>query len=369
MSYKKKLIDIYNEALKNRDYIDKLSDETKKNIEILANNCFTQKGVYTVFITLAIYKIVHKNQDIRKHQTQIEGGFSGRSIDTAYITPTLKELNLPSMAESGWLTRSLEQPYPYTLDYEGKISNKIVKRAFLELLDDIQTKKINSKYILVELLKQIIDIQKKNEIIINPLTNPEKLTIAKLIFTLDRQFAFRYETFGGSKLPVLAFYAIYQLLINEIARYNKCELKSLSSHTASDRTSKSAGDIEIFKYGKLFEAIEIKLDKSIDANMIRIVKEKVQKYNPTRYYILSYYEVSYLEKDEIENIIKEVKNLHGCQIVANGLLTTLKYYLRLIENIDDFVSIYSSLIQNDRELKSIHKQKWNEFLEELNYEL
>jgi DNA (cytosine-5)-methyltransferase 1 len=50
-------------------------------------------------------------------------------------------------------------------------------------------------------------------------------------------------------------------------------------------------------------------------------------------------------------------------------LTTLKYYLRLIENIDDFVSIYSSLIQNDRELKSIHKQKWNEFLEELNYEL
>jgi DNA (cytosine-5)-methyltransferase 1 len=244
LSYKKKLIDIYNEALKNRDYIDKLSDETKKNIEILANNCFTQKGVYTVFITLAIYKIVHKNQDIRKHQTQIE---------------------------SGWLTRSLEQSYPYTLDYEGKISNKIVKRAFLELLDDIQTKKINSKYILVELLKQIIDIQKKNEIIINPLTNPEKLTIAKLIFTLDRQFAFRYETFGGSKLPVLAFYAIYQLLINEIARYNKCELKSLSSHTASDRTSKSAGDIEIFKYGKLFEAIEIKLDKSIDANMIRIV--------------------------------------------------------------------------------------------------
>ncbi len=49
---------------------------------------------------------------------------SGRSIETKFITPTLKELGLPSMAESGWLTRSLEQPYPYTFDYEGKISGK-----------------------------------------------------------------------------------------------------------------------------------------------------------------------------------------------------------------------------------------------------
>jgi len=51
-----------------------------------------------------------------------------------FITPTLKELGLPSMAESGWLTRSLEQPYPYTLGYKGKISGKGIKEAFLNLL-------------------------------------------------------------------------------------------------------------------------------------------------------------------------------------------------------------------------------------------
>lgn len=56
-------------------------------------------------VTLIVYKILHPQQDIRNHQTQIKGGFSGRTIDTKYITPTLKELNLPSMAESGWLTR------------------------------------------------------------------------------------------------------------------------------------------------------------------------------------------------------------------------------------------------------------------------
>lgn len=364
MNYIEKLKEIYNEARKKIDYSKKLSDETKHNIDILANNCFTQKGVYTVLITLGIYKLIHPAQDIRNHQTQIKDGFSGRSIDTTYITPTLKELNLPSMAESGWLTRSLEQPYPYTLDYEGRISNKTVKKAFLELIDDIQVKNIDANYILLELFKKTIEVQQKNKITITPLANAEKLTISLLISMLNKQFSSKYETFGGSKLPVLAFYAIYQILIKEIVRYQECELKTLGSHTASDRTSKSAGDIEIFKNDNLFEVLEIKLDKPIDANILRIIQEKVRIYNPIRYYVLSYYEIRNEQKVEIERIVDDIKNSHGCQIVVNGLMATLKYYFRLISNLEEFVLIYSQLIQNDNELKSIHKEKWNEILKE-----
>ena len=44
----------------------------------------------------------------------------------------MKAVSFPAMAESGWLTRSLEQAHPYTLDYPGKITPKIVKEAFLE---------------------------------------------------------------------------------------------------------------------------------------------------------------------------------------------------------------------------------------------
>jgi len=365
MDYKNKLLEIHNEAIENVDYTKKMNKETLDNITILSEKCFTQKGVYTVFITLSIYKIFHKKQDIRNHQTQIPDGFSARTVDTNYITPTLKELGLPSMAESGWLTRSLEQPYPYTLDYEGKISNKKVKKAFLELLNMIQVKNSNPKYILVELLRQIIVIQKANEIMIRPLENPEKLTISRTIGVLDKQFSFNYKTFSGSKLPVLAFYAIYQILMNEISRYRECKLQELGSHTASDRTSKSAGDIELFKDEKLFEAIEIKLDKSIDVNILRIAKEKIVRYNPKRYYILSYYEINEKDRDVINEIIEEVKSKHGCQIVVNGVLSTLKYYMRLVSNLEEFISIYSSLIEKDSELKRIHKEKWNEFLLEL----
>jgi len=362
MNYKKLLIELYREAKTGESCFSDLRDITQQNINIIAEQCFHQKGVYTVLITLSIYKILHPKQDIRNHQTKIKDGFSGRTIDTNFITPTLKELNLPSMAESGWLTRSLEQPYPYTLDYNGQINNKIVKRAFLEIIDDIESKKVNPKDIMLELLRQIIQAQEKNKIIIHPLKNPEKLTISKIIESLHTQFSYRYENSGGSKLPVIAFYAIYKIIINEVSRYDGCELKELGSHTASDRTSKSSGDIELFKDSILFESIEIKLDKEIDVNILRIAAEKIIRYNPQRYYVLSYSSIKKSELDEINEVIERVKEKHGCQIVINGVLPTLKYYLRLISNLEEFIALYSSLIQEDSELKACHKEKWNELI-------
>ncbi len=368
MNYKKILLLIYAEAKKNTSCRNGISPENLKHIKILSEKCFTQKGVYTVFITLLIYKIAHPKQDIRNHQTQIKNGFSGRTIDTKFITPTLKELGLPSMAESGWLTRSLEQPHSYSLKYKGKIGNKIVKKSFLELINAIENSSLNPKSTLVELLTNIINIQKNNIVAIIPLSSPEKLTISDLISTLTIQFSKKYNTFGGSKLPVIAFYAIYKIIINEIDRYKNCTLKSLGSHTASDKTSKSSGDIEVYLGDTLFESIEIKLDKLIDANILRIAREKIIEFNPKRYYILSFIGTNKDEQEKIEKIICDVKKTHGCQIVINGVIPTLKYYLRLISDISNFVDNYSNLIQNDTELKDIHKQIWNELILELENE-
>ena len=69
----------------------------------------------------------------------MENGYSGRTFDTRYITPFMKQKQfLGAMKESGWLTRSLEQNIPYNLDFPGKINNKEVKDAFLKILNDIE---------------------------------------------------------------------------------------------------------------------------------------------------------------------------------------------------------------------------------------
>jgi DNA (cytosine-5)-methyltransferase 1 len=362
MSHKEKLLDV-NGRSSSIENISNIPSTYRTYIETIGEKVFSQKGVFTVLTTLLTHKLIDPKQDIRKHQSNMNGGFSGRSIDTTQITPTLKELGLPSMAESGWLTRSLEQPQPYTKDYRGSISNGKVKTAFLEILDFVQKDPNKTENILLLLLNKVNEIQKENIVQITPLKNPDGLTIAKLIKCLDEHFSFKYHDFGGAKLPVLAFYAIYKQLIQELKRYESSTLNKLGSHTASDRTSKTAGDIEIFKGEDLFEAIEIK-DKEIDVNVVLIAIEKIERYNPTRYYILTHKRIKLSDEDAIDSYVKDVKAKHGCQIIINGVLPTIKYYLRLIYSIEEFFFEYSKLVEEDIELKKVHKVKWNDIIKE-----
>ncbi len=367
MNHKQKLLEIYHQVVKLEELGNQLPKQVSTYIQTIAKNCSKPKGVYTVLITLLIHKILDPTQDIRYHQSNMPGGFSGRTIDTQYITPTLKQLKLPAMAESGWLSRSLEQPYPYTLDYNGKIQNKAVKEAFLNIIDFVENNPDKTEIITQLLIHQVKEVAKANQISIIKLTNSEKLNIVTVINCLEAHFNYNYQTFGASKLPVIAFYAIYQRLILEVERYRSCTLKELGSHTASDRTSKTAGDIEIFdKNKKLIEAIEIKQGKPISLQIVLNAKDKILKHNPRRYYIFSSLDILQEDENKIQDEIVFIANNHGCQVIINGILPTLKYYLRLITSIEKFVEDYSKLVEQDSELQSIHKIQWNNILQSLN---
>lgn len=368
MQYPEKLKDIYNNYSSVANELVSIPETYQNYLSVIANKCYNQKGVFTVLVTLLLYKIFHPEQDIRYHKVELGiAGFSGRTFDTKYVTPTLRELGLPAMAESGWLTRSLEQAYAYTLDYQGKINDKAVKEAFLHLLDYVQKYPHHAEYLLKLLFNKVIKTVEANKLVITRITHPEKLSISSIVDCLEQQFSYNYHISGGAKLPVLAFYAIYQSLITEIKRYNNCTLKELGLHTTSDRTSKSAGDIEIFTEDQqLFEGIEIKLDKHIDLNMVRIAYEKIQRFNPQRYCIFSLKPIKESDKTSIEHLVVKIRQEHGCQVILNGVIPTLKYYLRLVESLERFIENYSQLIQNDTELKLIHKEIWNTLVEQLN---
>ncbi|WP_253274522.1 hypothetical protein [Nostoc sp. PCC 7107] len=223
-----------------------------------------------------------------------------------------------------------------------------------------------SEDILKLLLKLIKSAKDDNLVEIIKLTNPEKLNIKSIFQALDEHFNYNYETFGGSKLPVIAFYAIYQILMREISRYKSCKLGILGSHTASDRTSKTAGDIEIFdKNNHLVEAIEVKYGQEITLQIVYRARQKIIKYNPGRYYIFASKDIKQSEAEEINNLITQISSEHGCQVILNGIIPTIKYYLRLIESINDFIEGYSQLIASDNELQKIHKEKWNDILNRL----
>lgn len=363
MTQKDKLLETYEKSFDVAD-IDNIPDKLEAHLENITNNIERNKAVYTVLVTLMTHKLMYPEQDIRYFQDKMKGGFSARTVDTKYITPTLKELRLASMSESGWLTRSLEQPYPYTMDYQGEISGKGMKESFLTIINAFQEDNTITESLLRVILNGAILLREKNHIEIKKLTRSDEVMISTIINILDRHFSEKYHIFGGSKLPTLAFYAIYKSLVAELIRYKDCILAPLNSHNACDRTSQSSGDIEIMKGDQVFEVVEVKLDKLIDTNIVENVYEKVIKFNPERYYILSYIGTKEEDKELIENLISKIRNEHGCQIIVNGLLHTLRYYLRLISNPKTFFNEYIELVENDTELKIIHKEKLKELIEE-----
>ena len=159
MNHKEVLEEIYNNALleiAEANYTTELSSEMIAQIELLVSRSEANKGLIAVLITLLTHKIVNSSQDIRYHQAQQENGFAGRSIDKDIVTPFMKSVRFPAMAESGWLTRSLEQPHPYTLDYPGKIRPDIVKIAFLDIIDKVQVHGIRPERVLLYFFKLLI---------------------------------------------------------------------------------------------------------------------------------------------------------------------------------------------------------------------
>lgn len=344
--------------------ITKISDQEKEILEIILDHSESAKAVLTVVLTSIIYKILNQSQDIRNHQESIPNGYSGRTFDTKYITPFLKHYKFPYMVSgSGWLTRSLEQKQPYIKTYSGAIKPDILKVAFLEIIDRIQSGK-NVKEYLSYIIQGLI-IKRNTQTI--DLAKPTYLSISTILDVLYDHFNSKYKAEGASRLPVLAIYAIYQCLIKEAKRFENMTLAPIESHTSADTRSGRIGDIEIIdSKDRPFEAVEVKYEIPITLKIVQDAYAKFQTTPVNRYYILSTApQRDEEELDSIQNEIQKIRNVHGCQIIVNGIMPSLKYYLRLLEDTFEFIDHYVDLLEKDTALKFEHKHRWHDLIGEL----
>ncbi|MCX8164158.1 MAG: hypothetical protein N3D14_02035 [Aquificaceae bacterium] len=333
----------------------KIKTPFKSYIDTIIRMCESRKAVLSVITTLLVYKIYDPYQDIRLHRADLPGGFSGRGIDTRYVTPFLKSKGFPAAAESGWLTRSFEHPSPYDIKYPGKISPQSLKEAFLKTIDSVQAGELDPHTALVYLLQELIEQREGKHI---RLPRPVNLTIEEVVDLLERHFTYHYASRGASRLPVLATYALYQLLLEETGKYEGKILKELLPHQASDERSGRLGDIQIeTSEGNAFEVIEIK-DRPIDYNTVLSVYNKIQRQPPNNYYILT--TSSYSIDDRTKEIVKKTRSTYGTHIIINGVIPTIKYYLRLVRDVSLFVNKYVDLLKRDESVSREHKEVWIE---------
>jgi DNA (cytosine-5)-methyltransferase 1 len=351
------------ENAKKQEYIN-----IRASLHTILENAAGQKGVFGVVLTSMVYKILHPEQDIRQHQDHMQGGYSGRTFDTKFVTPFLRR-HFPTfaMAESAWLTRSLEQPHPYNQEYPGKIRQ--VKTAFLDTLELLQTEpEIASALLEMALVYLWQQHQVSQTLLTRPNVSPQ-VGIRHIIEAVTQHLEYPYPkgVTGAARIPVVAMYAVYQLLMSNISRYQGKTLAPLEAHTSADSKSKALGDIDLLNPdGSHLEAIEIKHNKPISPDMIDVVYQKIKNADLERYYVLTTATPNFSDVTAITRSLEQYAALHPCQIIVNGVIPSLKYYLRLLNHPEEFLNEYRKCLEAEFKrssgIKKEHLEVWHEII-------
>ena len=368
------LEDTYQLAESSDSSYSHLSESQERWVKAIIEKAESYRGVLTVLMTSLVKKIQTPTQDVRYHQTKLQNGYSGRVLDTRHITPFMKEkFRRFAMGESGWTTRTLEQPHPYTLDYPGDIGNTTVKEAFLQILNDIEKNKADPKKYLRSIFSALITLIEESQIsfdFLKEAQQTETVTIEKIVDLLSRHFSHDYGVTGASRLPVVAVYSAYEMLM-EIQRYEGKTLSPLKSHTASDTKSRgirAIGDIEVMHDNRFFEGVEIKHNIPISRGFVDDAYQKFAQTPVSRYYLLTTAEpnVDVKDVDLVNDLVREIHKQHGCEVIINGILPSLKYYLRLLSSPQLFLEVYSRNLQLDfqqkADIKETHLRYWKALL-------
>lgn len=354
---------LYNMAIgktAQNDYSTKLPIDVADNIRLLVERGEANKAPLTAVITLFTHKVYDPQQDIRLHQASMEGGFAGRGRDAQYITPFMKDKGFPSMAETAWLTRSIEQPAPFNLDFPGRITPSSVKIAFLQLINSVQVENVDAEQVLLYILKLLIKQRDDKKI---TLAKPHNLSITNIIDILQKHFEYKYSCHGAARLPTLAVYAAYKCMMTEVARYKDKMLAPLEAHTSADSQSGQIGDIQINNEdGTAFEGVEIKHKIEITPDLVKHAYTKLMMYRTDRYYLLTTANMEDADWDAINEEISAIRRNHGCQVIVNGVYSSLKYYLRLLNDPADFIDNYVELLKVDEAVKYPHQVAWNDII-------
>jgi len=350
--------------------IDNISDNIKKDVDAVVKKIESNKSLVSATVTSLIKKISCPKQNIRLHRVDFPGGYSARVLDTKITAPFFKS-NFPKYAnkESAFLTLATREQIRWTKK-EGenlKIRDKELKNSFLNIFEQIEINKIDPRQYLEYLLFRLINLSKTDKILFKAIksqnSNSKRILSINLIITMLLE---HFKCRSSSRLPVVAMYSIYEILLNRVERYKDKRLIPLQVHTSSDKHS--FGDIEVYytKTNIPFEILEVKHNIPIDEYLIFDIVQKIKNANIDRYYILTTFKNIFNNKNEEKKVLESIlkfKKLHNIDIIANGIITSLKYYLRFIDKYDDFLKNYTKNLVNDSkkstEIRTFHLAKWD----------
>lgn len=326
-----------------------------------ASTAFT--NIFTSLAVKAAFPLI----DIRYHQEQIQdqtasgAGFSFRTLSEVEIYPWLKDHQFDG-AKSGWQTRTYERNDPYTLAYPHQIGGKgsPLKQNFLQVYERIEGQNEDAAEALKYLL--FLQIRKRHEQTVD-MAIPRTDNINLIVDMFERHFFTKYSGKGQSRLPVLALFAVYELMMTQLKRYEGSKLLAMGAHSAADAQSGALGDIEVEgPDGKIFEVLELKHNIKIDDKIMVTVEDKVSRKSVKRYYVLTTHSDCKAD-DAAQRRAARIESIYECVVISNGVMSSLRYYLRLLEDPSAIFEKYVALLNAETAIGHEHRVAWNTVVE------
>lgn len=244
----------------------------KTHLDIILDISGTKAPRSIIFASL-ISKIIDPSSDTRKHQKQLGGKRSLRSLDGAVSTVMFSHGLYPTATE-GALTRAFEKAEPYTLEYSGMISPEHYKKSFLQLQHSINT--VCTADDLVAMMQYMLcEMVEKRE-----REGRLKRTVKSFgevsLKTIDELLKAVFKIRGGiAAVPEIVSHCVCEVALPYLWG-EKNTIKPLKGHTTPDGNSKSLGDVEGYRSdGTPFLVAEVKFGIKIDDKIVDTFRSKV----------------------------------------------------------------------------------------------
>lgn len=314
------------------------------------------------FLMACLLAKVHQpSVDIRKPYTEIgdNDSYSGRTYDERYITPFILKYKLPCDPTTAFLTpafRTLNIPLTQDVELQGK--PKEVYRKVIDILNLVQLAQLDPKELLSELIRRLILLREQRQQQLAQLhrevelsKDVEQFSVEKITNLLKQHLSCPHS----SRLPVLILRAAYNTVHDLI---NK-QVGAIHPHTAADKATGAAGDIEItlLNTGDIVLIYEVKA-KKLTVEDIQLAVQKLDRvslpHQPSQYVLITTEPVD----EFLHSAAAELYEKTGVEFMILDCLGFVKHFLHLFyERRMSFLDEYQKLVIDEPENAVSHELK------------
>jgi hypothetical protein len=321
---------IIKESVLTPDETELITPQFSRILHHLVESITSEVGRAIVGLTVLqlVVKSIAPTQSVRLHKASNSkkmfswrDGISMRTIDSAYITPKLREYNLLKLNKFGvMVTRSLAENYPYTTLY--KAETRGAKEEWFEIINTIE----NAPELALPALKFVINLLKRrsddfqNKVVESIKILDEYLAkslTAKMV--LKKLFSFPKNSSYSARLFEILIHSFYCTIVS--VKGLDLFLKPLSQMRSANKKHGNIGDIELLERPNtmlIVEAWDAKFGKMYLRDELEELKDKLESHPETKIAGFITNEEPVLNS-EIKNRKSELEELFDIEIIIESI--------------------------------------------------